>query len=163
MPETSFTRLSAKPFPNEPSQRLQRALAEHDVDAEALLARRDSGRAELATDPRDGVVLFTISDPEASDGIENFRELLEALIEAGAGVYAYCDVGTEYPGAVEHHPIAGEAMRLTWADGQPLLDEDTLRDTACDRAEDRRPLAQLDDAAVGAAAKGLFAAFSERP
>jgi hypothetical protein len=162
MPETSFTRLRAKPYPTQPSEKLRLALAEHGIDADGLW-RKDIARASLARDTPDGEVLLQLSNPESPDGIDGFRTLIGALVAAGASVYAYCDPGADYPAAAESHALGREPARLTWRDGGPALDEETLRFAAREGAADQRPLAQLPDGLVGAAAKHLFAAFAAAP
>lgn len=162
MPDTSFTRLRAKPYPAQPSETLRQALAAHGVDADRLW-RNDIGRTSLARDTPDGQALLQLSDPESPDGIDGVRPVITALVTAGVSVYAYCDPGTDFPAAAECHPAAGAPARLTWRDGDPALDEDTLRCAARHDARDDRPLAELPDELVGAAAKRLFAAFAAAP
>src|ERR1700678_4506686 len=107
MPDTSFTRLRAKPYPTQPSEELRLALAEHGIDADRLW-RKDIGRASLTRDTPDGQALLQLSDPESRDGIDGVRAVITSLVTAGASVYAYCDPGTDFPAAAECHPAAGE-------------------------------------------------------
>jgi hypothetical protein len=162
MPDESFTLLRARPYPGQASERLTAALAQHGVDAQTLYDQI-SGRAELTRDPDSGETLLTINDPVSRDGVEAFRELIDALRAEGANVYAYCDIGVEYPGTAEFHRASGESVRLTWCDREPLLDEQTLIAAASDGPHDQRSLSELPDAAIGGAARRLLGAFKDAP
>jgi hypothetical protein len=161
MPETSFTRLRARPYPRQPTPELQQALAAHAIDATRLW-EQDIGRAVLTRDEADNRLL-QFSVPDCVEGIWGLRALIEALTGAGASVYAYNDPGTEYPAAAESHRPGPEPVRVQWADGQPALDQDTLLAAARNDPQDQAPLEKLTDAQVGAAAKRLFGAFADAP
>jgi hypothetical protein len=95
MPDVSFARLRAKPFPQHPSRALQLALADYAIDAD-MCAEDPSQKVSVDT-ADDGELLLSLSYPFARDGIEYYRRLIVALVADGAHVYAYCDPGVEYP------------------------------------------------------------------
>ena len=117
MGDHAHTTLLAWPYPGR--QRLPRRvldeLERHDAlppsdDPTRQDFLGDAGVVVLAGDERSGLILAVV-DEQASHGIAAYRNLIQALTDAGLHVFAGNDAGARFGGCWEYHPPRGNGAR----------------------------------------------------
>jgi hypothetical protein len=166
--DRSYTTIRAWPWPGEDQlpQTVRDALTAHEfegLDADGVLAPdadRDpcASRAVLVSGDESSGVILTITGLEANGGIEAYRDLIDALHDAGLNIYAQNSAGDEYDGEWEYRPSGGEpTARTISGGGDTVISAEELLAHCQTANPDAKDLTGIGDATVGAAAKLLLA------
>src|ERR1039458_5785014 len=111
MGDSSHTTVLAWPWPGEHNLAPQ---VRTKLDAHGLSGIDEKPRkipfveAQLHDGDQQSGVILAIVDEHADGGTEEYRELIQALHEAGLNLYATNGAGDEYDARWEHHPAGGE-------------------------------------------------------
>lgn len=161
MGDRSYTTVCAWPWPGEDAlpEEAGAALAAAGLAGIDATADRTAGDGAIADGDQSTGPILAIVDEEANYGIEAYRELVDALHEAGMNVFATNGAGGDYDAEWEYCPAGGEPVTrrvLEAVGGTAIGAEDVLAEMR-ERDGAVADLASAEDAAVGLATKRLLA------
>jgi hypothetical protein len=160
MGDRSYTTVRAWPWPGEnalpPSAR--DALAANGFAGIDQAIDRQLGDAAIVDGDALSGPILTVVDEEANGGIEGYRDLIEALHEAGIFVYASNGAGGDYDAEWEYSAPGDEpiARALCEAAGETVISARDLLQESKRSAPSATDLATVDDAVLGRAARRLL-------
>jgi hypothetical protein len=158
MSDLSMTEVRAWPWPGEQQlpERARAALAAKRISGIDRAPGREQQNAVLIDGDEQTGVILRIVEEEADGGIEEFRELIEALHEAGLHVHAINQPGRSYSSELEYREPGQPARSkpLCPTSAVAVLSASELLE-AC--ASTGVALESVDDRLLGQAAKRLLA------
>jgi hypothetical protein len=163
MADCAYTTMRAWPWPGEAQlpQTVHDALAALElagVATDGTVTETSTGTTAWLHDGDDASGrILALENNLASGGIEAYRELIDALHDAGLTVYATNDRGDDYDGEWEYRPAGGDPIaRTVTASGETVIAAGELLSHCQTSAPTLKALADVEDAVVGAAAKVLL-------
>jgi hypothetical protein len=164
MGDSSHTTVLAWPWPGEHNltPQVRKELDTHGISGIDEKPRKiPCVEAQLHDGDQQSGVILAIVDEQADCGTEEYRELIQALHQAGLNVYATNAAGGEYDARWEHHPAGGEMITryMSEAHGMTVISAGELLEEcrcATQPGEPPQTLDGVEDALVGAATKRLL-------